>query len=190
MEKQLRLDAVDVRRVEQQLEEMPQQRFFRGVGRAGPSVCAVRRAGQSEYIADDGLGLLVDAEHVARHLAGFKGGVAGQHVVVEILHQQPGRGAIVPVQALLPELALRLQHGAQHRRREVPQVENFDGRPMPAFFPIRFNQRASRLLRDAPAATSDHESRAPVLNWQRSVRRSLGTPQRPFGTLPRVRYRK
>ena len=90
MEQQLRLDAVDVRRVEQQFEEVPQQGFFAGVGRAGGSVAAFVGAGESEDIADHRLGLLVDAEDVTGHMAGFDGGVAGQHAVVQVLHQQPG----------------------------------------------------------------------------------------------------
>ena len=112
------------------LEQMAQQSLFDLVGRsAAPSRGAgdPDRSGQGKDVADHGLGLLVDAEDVAGDLAGLQRRVAGQHVVVEILHQQLGRGAVVPVQALLPQLALGLQHGAQHRRRKVPQVENLDG---------------------------------------------------------------
>jgi hypothetical protein len=90
MEKQLRLDAVDMRRVEQQLEEVPQEHFFASVGRAGGCVAAVRDAGKSEDVADHRLGLLVDAEDVAGDIAGLHGGVAGQHAVVQVLHQQAG----------------------------------------------------------------------------------------------------
>ena len=84
-------------------------------------------AGHGEDIANDGLGLFVDAEGIAGDLAGVDGPVAGQHVAVEILHEQARGGPIVPVQALFPELALGLQHRAQHGRGKVPEVENLDG---------------------------------------------------------------
>ena len=64
---------------------MPEQRFLHFVGGALP----VRRgAGQGKDVADDRLGLLVDAEDIAGDLACLQGRIAGQHVAVEILHQQ------------------------------------------------------------------------------------------------------
>ena len=84
-------------------------------------------AGQGKDVADDGLGLLVDAEGIAGDLTCLEGRVAGEHVAVEILHQKFGRGSIVPVQALFPQFALGIEHRAEHRRREVPQVEDLNG---------------------------------------------------------------
>ena len=102
MQKQLRLDALDVRRVEKQLKEMPEQCFFDGRGRSGRSACSIRLAWQSEDIADDGLGLLVDTKDVAHYAAGCKRRVAGKHVVIEILHEQTCRSMVVPMEAPLP----------------------------------------------------------------------------------------
>ena len=73
-----------------------------GPAPAGSQRSPVSAAGQGKDVADDGLCLLVDAEDVAGYLAVLDGGVAGQHVAVKVLHQQPGAGAIVPVKALLP----------------------------------------------------------------------------------------
>ncbi len=78
VQKQLRFDAVDLRRVQQQLKEMPEQGFLHFVSRG-------RRAGQGKDVADNGLGLLVDAEGIAGDLAILQGRVSGQHVVVQIL---------------------------------------------------------------------------------------------------------
>ena len=99
---------------------MPQQGFFNLLG------CG-RLAGQRKYVADHGLGLLVDAEGIAGNVAVLQSRVAGQHVAIEILRQQFDRAAVIPVQKPLPLFALGLQHRQQYRRRKVPQVEDLDG---------------------------------------------------------------
>src|ERR1035441_2335962 len=106
---------------------MMEQCFFDGRSCSRRSTCAIRFAWQSENIADDGLRLLVDAEDIAHYAAGRERRVAGKHMVVEILHEQTRRGMVVPVEALLPQLTLRLQHRAQDRGREVSQVKDLDG---------------------------------------------------------------
>jgi len=73
VEQELRLDAVDVGRIEQRFKEMREQGLLDlkgGLRRIGVGSCAGRRwrTGKSEDIADDGLGFFVDAEGVTGHL--------------------------------------------------------------------------------------------------------------------------
>ena len=77
VEQQLRLDAIDLRRIEQGFKEMTEQGFFDCVGRPRPhgevaggwleKIGMV--AGKGEHVADDCLGFLIDAEGVAGNLA-------------------------------------------------------------------------------------------------------------------------
>ena len=133
VEQQLGFHAVHLGRVLQQFEQVAEQRFlnlvswgFASLAFAGGAPISVG-AGQRKDVADDGLGLLIDAEDIADDMACLQGRVAGQHVAVDILHQQVCRDVVVPMEALLPQFALRLQHGAQHRRLKVPQVEDLEG---------------------------------------------------------------
>src|ERR1700690_2122343 len=111
---------------------MPQQSLFDFVGLA---VGAVGRggiiridSGQSKYIPDDSLGFFVDTECVAGDLTSLEGRIAGEHVVVEILHEQLGGGAVIPVQALQPEFALGIEYRSEDRCSKVPQVEDLNGK--------------------------------------------------------------
>ena len=123
---------------------------------AGPeSARAVGSAGQGEHVADHRLGLLVDAEDVAGHLVRLKRRVARQHVVVEILHQQPCRSAIVPVQALLPQLAFGIQHRAQHGAAKCRRSRISMEAPNAMFLPLR----AGRFRRTAAAVDARPRSK-------------------------------
>ena len=124
MQQQLGFDALHLRRVHDQLQQVLEQGLFDFMGRAAVGA----EAGQRKGVADDGLGLLVNAEGVADDLAVLQGRIAGQRVAVQVLRQQLGRGVVVPVQPLDPQRALGLQHRKQHRRGKVPQVEDLDGR--------------------------------------------------------------
>ena len=138
MEQELRFDAVDVGRVEQRFEEVLEQGLFDLVGGerdgvfgnrgvAGFGIEAGPLAAEGEDVADDGLGFFVDAEGIAGDLSGLDGRVTGEHVAVKVLHEELGAGAIVPVEALAPDFGLGIEHRAEQRRREVPEVENLDG---------------------------------------------------------------
>ena len=76
MQQQLRLDAIDVRRVEKQLKKKLEQRFLNGRRLARFAADVFGSAGQREDIADDRLGVLINAEYVARYLTGLDGRIA------------------------------------------------------------------------------------------------------------------
>src|SRR5208283_4591650 len=81
MEQELRFDAVDLGRVEQRLKEVLEQGLLDLVGGerdgltgeafAWLGIGAGPLAAESKYIADHGLGLLVDAEGIAGDLSCF-----------------------------------------------------------------------------------------------------------------------
>jgi hypothetical protein len=90
MEKQLRLDAVERRRVEQRLKKMPQESLFHFASRIGTESAACAGLREREDVADYSFGLLIDTEDISGDLACFERHVTGQHVAVKILHQQLG----------------------------------------------------------------------------------------------------
>ena len=136
MQKQLRFNSLNVRRIQEQFEQMPEQGFFCRMAGRGFNSRISGRAGQGKNVANDRLVLFVDAENIAGDAPRLKRSEARQHVIIEILHQQPRRGIEIPVQPLLPEFTLCFQHWAQRRSREVPQIENFRCRAQFFYAPL------------------------------------------------------
>ena len=120
VEEQLRLDAVDARGVDEEFDDVVEEAAFDFVGGVGAA------AGDGEGVADDGLMFLVDTEDVAGDAAVFDGDVAGEDAGVEILEKEIGGGAVVPAQALVPELDFGFEDGPERVRREVAKVEDLE----------------------------------------------------------------
>jgi hypothetical protein len=87
-------------------------------------VCAA--AGDGEGVADDRLIVLVDTEDVSGDAAIFDGDVAGEDAGVEVLEEQIGGAAVVPAQALVPELDFRIEDRADRVRRKMAKVEDLE----------------------------------------------------------------
>ena len=58
--------------------------------------------GGGEEVADDGFGVLVDAEGVADDLAAVEGDEAGEDAIVQVLEEEVGGGAVIPAETALP----------------------------------------------------------------------------------------
>src|SRR5579885_3298082 len=100
-------------------------------------------ARKREHVSDDRLVLFVNAEDVSRDMAVFHGDKTGQCARIKVLEEEVGGGAIVPAQALAPEMAFFLQHRPQVAGGEVP------GRGFPPVTPnLRFvrPESTSRFL--------------------------------------------
>src|SRR5271170_619730 len=107
MEEKLRLDAVDARGVDQELDQVVEQAKL-DIGRGR---CAVA-SGNDEGVANHCFVFFVDAENVAGDAAVFHSNVAGKDPRIQILQQQVGGGAVVPSQPLVPKADFALKHGA------------------------------------------------------------------------------
>ena len=121
MEEQLRLDAIDARRVGEQFDEVLEEaklNFGRGMRTAA--------AGHREGVADNRFVFLINSEYVAGGAAVLDGDVAGKNARVEILEEQISGGAIIPSQALVPKADLLIEHRTQRVRREVAKVEDLE----------------------------------------------------------------
>ena len=126
MQQKLRLNPVYVGRVEQSLKQVLEQRrldLTRWL-RRNRSFRILSR--QCKHIPNDCLGFFVHAEGVSGDLSRFKRGVPRQQMVVEILHQQPGRSAIIPVQPLAPQFTFGIEHWPQNRCSKMPKIEDLD----------------------------------------------------------------
>ncbi len=111
VEEKLRLDAVDVGRVQEEIEEGAKE----GVGDVQGCGWVV---GYCVGVSDDGLVSFVDAEGETADASAIERDEAGQDAGVEVLQQQLGRALVVPAQLLLPDAQPRFQaaDGAGVRR--------------------------------------------------------------------------
>jgi hypothetical protein len=83
-------------------------------------------AGDGVGIADDRFVSLVDAESEAADAASVECDETGKDVGVEVLQEEFGGAAIVPAEALLPDVGLRFKQGPQLARGKVPEVEDLE----------------------------------------------------------------
>src|SRR5271170_2235750 len=121
MKKELRLDAINARGVNEQFDEVLEEaklNFSRGV------VAVAARDG--EGVADNRLVFFVYTENIAGGAAVLDSDVAGENAGVEILQEQVGGGAVIPSQAIVPEADLLIEHRTQRVRREVAKVEDLE----------------------------------------------------------------
>ena len=181
MEQELRLDAVHLRGILQGFKEVAQKHaldFARGLrasvrGWAGVGGRKHRLGFDGEDIADDRLAFLVDAEGVAGDAPAVDSGVAGQHVVVEILHEQTRGGAVIPMETLAPNNGFGFQQGPEHRCAEVAQIEDFQGNARShayAFIPLRRQCPLGNFATSAKVLQPDIDGMEPV-RFQRAPTR-------------------
>ena len=77
-------------------------------------------------VADDGFVAFVDAEAEAAEAAPVEGDEAGEDAGVEVLEEKLGGGAVVPAEALIPDLGFLLEERAELARGEVAEIEDFE----------------------------------------------------------------
>ena len=99
VEEKLRLDAVDVGRVQEEIEEGAKE----GVGDVQGCGWVV---GYCVGVSDDGFVSFVDAEREATDASAVERDEAGQDAGVEVLQEQLGGTLVVPAQLLLPDASL------------------------------------------------------------------------------------
>src|SRR6266849_6129352 len=124
---QLRLHAMDARRLLQGFDDVSEQAFFDlvTVGAAGSVADRVADRVAYEEVADNALILLVDKEGVAEDAAPLDGGVTGENFRVHVAEDHLGGGGIVPGKRAAPHGDLLFQQRAKVGGREVAEIENF-----------------------------------------------------------------
>jgi hypothetical protein len=121
MEKQLGLDPLHTGRMNQQFDDVveePQLNLNGGVRAAA--------TWDRKSVADDRLIFFVNTEHITRNAAILDGYITGQYAGIKILKQQVGRGPIIPVETVIPESYLLLEHRTERIRRKVAKVEDLE----------------------------------------------------------------
>ena len=119
VEKQeLRFDAADVGGGFEELEEV--------AGEGLDDEVRVGFAGGCVDVSDDGFEVFVDAEGETDDASAVEGDETGEDAGVEVLQEEVGGGAVVPVEALVPEGGLSLEERAELTRGEVAEVEDLE----------------------------------------------------------------
>ncbi len=113
VQQHLRLDAFNVGRVQQQLQQVTQQpvRNLNGLRRI---------AGYRIGVPNHRLVPLVHAKSKAAHAPTLKRNKARQDTRVQILQQQLAGALVAPAQPLLPHACLVFQQRTQLARRKMP----------------------------------------------------------------------
>jgi hypothetical protein len=119
VEEKLRLDAVDVGRVQEEIEEGAKE----GVGDVQGYGWVI---GYCVGVSDDGFVSFVDAESEATDASAVECDEAGQDAGVEVLQQQLGRALVVPAQLLFPDTSLGFKQRTELACGEVPEVEDLE----------------------------------------------------------------
>ena len=120
-QQQLRFNAVHAGRMLQQLDHMFEQPALNVRGQ-------LRIAGgwDCKNISNQRLFALVHAKHVPADPAVFNGHIARQEAGIEVLQQEVGGSVKIPAQSLVPDKALRFQHGFEIAGRKMSQIKNFE----------------------------------------------------------------
>jgi hypothetical protein len=118
---QLRLDAVNSRRLLQGLDDVTQKSFFH--------FASVKRllAFADKEVADHALALLVNEKRVAEDPSAFDGRVTGKDLGIHVAKNHLGRTRVVPGKKTRPHGNLLLQQRAKVSSREVAEIEDFHG---------------------------------------------------------------
>jgi hypothetical protein len=119
VEEELRFNAMNAGRVEEELEEPVEESE---IGLAGE----VGIGGEGPGIADDGFIAFIDAEGVSADAAAVEGDKAREDAGVEVLKEKLCRGPVVPAEALLPFSSLSLKERTKLASGEVPQIEDLE----------------------------------------------------------------
>jgi hypothetical protein len=122
MHQQLRLDAVDPRRLLQGRDHVGEQAMFQLVMPV-PSVAAAAPVGY-EQVPDHSLAALVDEEGVSLDVAVLHCGIAREDLGVHVAQDHLRRAAVVPGQQARPYLGLGVQQRTQVGGGEMPEVED------------------------------------------------------------------
>src|SRR6266849_5372830 len=120
---QLRLHAMDARRLLQGFDDVSEQAFFDLVT-VGTTGSVADRVADKE-VADNALVLLVHKEGVAEDAAPLDGGIAGENFRVHVAEDHLSGGGIVPGKRAAPHGDLLFQQRAKVGGREVSEIENF-----------------------------------------------------------------
>ncbi len=83
-------------------------------------------AGGDEEVSDDCFRAFIDEEGIAADAAAVERDEAGEDAGVKVLKQQIGRAAIVPAEALEPDVSLFIEQRPELARGEVAEIQNFD----------------------------------------------------------------
>src|SRR5882672_5774290 len=123
---QLRLDAMNSRRLLKGLDHMGQQVDFdlAGIGQTSS-------VGDVE-VADHSLAAFVYKKRITKHAATVDGGVTRQDLRVDVAEDHFGRTGVVPGKQARPKLRLVIEKGAQIQGKKVPEVEDFQRAPAAA----------------------------------------------------------
>src|SRR4029077_12916354 len=123
MRQQLRLHAMDSRRLLQGFDDVGEQALFDlvPVGTAGSVADRVT----DKEVADNALVLLVHKEGVTEDAAPLDGSIPGENFRVHVAEDHLGGGGVVPGKRVPPHGDLIFQQRSKVGGREVSEIENF-----------------------------------------------------------------